>query len=190
MKHFIAALLAGMFLVSHSATSGEKKDDPFAGLPKPGPEHKFLASMEGAWTANVKSWFGPGEPKESTGTMDRKMIMGRRYLQESFKGEFLGTKFEGMGIVAYDVNKKKYVTTWIDNMTTGISMMQGTYDTDSKTLTSLGEEDNPAMGGKMKTRDVLKITSADEQRFEMFRTPLKTGKEFKVMEITYTRKKS
>src|SRR5262245_51167298 len=190
MRHCSAALLAGLCLVWQPATSGEKKDDPFANLPKPGPEHKILASMEGTWTAKVKSWFGPGEPKESTGTMVRKMIMDGRYLQETFKGEFLGTKFEGMGIVAYDVNKKKYVTSWIDNMTTGISMMQGSYDADSKTLTSLGEEDNPAMGGKMKTRDVLKMISADEQRFEMFRTPQKTGKEFKVMEITYTRQKS
>lgn len=190
MKHLIAALVMGLLLISQPVLCGEKKDDLFAKLPRPGPEHKLLASLQGTWTANVKSWFGPGEPTESTGTMVRKMIMDGRYLQESFKGEFLGSKFHGMGIVAYDVNKKKFVTTWIDNMTTGISMMQGSYDADNKTFTSLGEEDNPAVGGKIKTRDVLKIISADEQRFEMFRTPLKTGKESKVMEITYTRKKS
>jgi uncharacterized protein DUF1579 len=123
--------------------------------------------------------------------MVRKMIMDGRYLHEDFKGEFLGMKFMGKGVTGYDVNKKKFVRAWIDNFGTGISTSTGTYDKENKTFTYKGEEDIPEMGGKVKTRDVLKLVSADEETFEMFRTPLKEGKEgkeFKVMEITYTRK--
>ncbi|MSQ93356.1 MAG: DUF1579 domain-containing protein [Gemmataceae bacterium] len=42
---------------------------------------------------------------------------------------------------------------------------------------------------KMKARDVLKIVSANEQTFEMFRQPEGAPDEFKVMEINYLRKK-
>lgn len=170
----------------------KKKDDPFAKLPKPGPEHKLLAKLEGTWNAKVKSWFGPGEPKESTGVMVRKMIFDGRYIHEDFKGEFLGMKFLGRGVTGFDVNKKKFVMAWIDNFGTGISTSAGSYDKESKTFTFTGEEDIPEMGGKTKTRDVLKMVSDDEQFFEMYRTPLKDGKEakeLKVMEITYTRTK-
>ena len=41
----------------------------------------------------------------------------------------------------------------------------------------------------MKARDVLKIVSANEQTFEMFRQPEGAPDEFKVMEINYLRKK-
>jgi hypothetical protein len=45
--------------------------------------------------------------------------------------------------------------------------------------------------GKMKTRDVLTVVSDDQERFESYRTSLKEkdAKEFKVIEITYARKK-
>jgi hypothetical protein len=187
---FLALALAAAvgWMAGASGLAGEKKEDPFAKLPKPGPEHKVLAKLAGTWHAEVKSWFGPGEPKESKGTMVRKMIMDGRYLQEYFQGDFLGKKFQGLGISGYDVAKKKYVMAWIDNFGTGIQTNYGTYDGEAKTFTFLGEEDSPDFGGKMKIRDVLHLISADEQRFEMFRTPLKKDKEFKVMEIKYTRK--
>jgi hypothetical protein len=191
MRVFLTAVLAAaVCLAVPTIQGGDKKkdEDPFAKLPQPGPEHKLLAQLEGTWNAKVKSWLGPGEPKESSGVMMRKMIMDGRYLFEEFKGEFLGKKFIGSGVTGYDVNKKKFVMAWIDNFGTGISTSTGTYDKEAKTFTYQGEEDNPAMGGKMKTRDVLKLVSADEELFEMYRTPAKEGKELKVMEITYTRK--
>jgi hypothetical protein len=186
-----AAFATLVCLAAQQATQGgdkKKDEDPFAKLPKPGPEHKLLAQLEGTWTAKVKSWFGPGEPKESTGVMVRTMIMDGRYLHEEFQGEFLGKKFLGAGVTGFDVNKKKFVMAWIDNFGTGISTTTGTYDKENKTFTFQGEEDIPEMGGKTKMRDVLKLVSADEQTFEMYRTPLKEGKEFKVMEIRYKRK--
>ena len=67
MKQCIAALLTGLFLVAQPATSGEKKDDPFAGLPKPGPEHKFLASMEGATVSG----------RLAAGAVERALVVGR-----------------------------------------------------------------------------------------------------------------
>jgi hypothetical protein len=189
----LAALAALGLALAPTSRAGDKdkKDNPFAGLPKPGPEHKVLAKGEGTWDAAVKAWMEPGKPPmESKGVLQRKMILGGRYLQETFKGSFAGMPFEGVGTLAYDTPKKQYVMTWIDNFGTGITVSHGTYDADKKTLTFTGEEDMPGYG-KMKTRDVLKYVSDDQQLFEMYRAPIADkAKETKVMEITYTRKKS
>ncbi len=184
----VAALAFGFALVQPGVDGGEKKkDEPFAPA-KPGPEHKLLAQLDGTWIAKAKM-ITPGGSMESTGVLTRKTIMDGLYVQESYQGDIAGSKFKGMGVLGYDTTKKKYCTAWIDNFGTGIMTTEGTYDAATKTWTYLGEEYSVAVGGQMKTRDVLTIVSDDEERFEMYRTPLKEGKEFKVMEITYTRKK-
>jgi hypothetical protein len=183
----MAVLLAALVCVPLTAQEKKEKEDPFGKMPKPGPEHKLLATMAGTYDARVKAWFGPGEPKTSTGTMMKEMILDERYLLEKFTGAFDGKPFKGIGLLGYDTNKKKYFMSWVDSFATGIDTSYGTCE-GGKTFTFVGEVDHPDSGGKMKTRDVLKIVSEREQVFEMYRTPEKTGKEFKVMEITYTKK--
>jgi len=182
----MAAVASGFVLLQTTAGGGEKKEgEPFAKA-KPGPEHKLLAKLKGTYIAKIKMWMGPGEPKDSAGTTKRTVIMDGLFLQENHTGEFFGMKFKGMGIVGYDTLKKKYVMGWIDNFGTSMVMAEGTYDPAAKAWTYTGEEESPEMG-KMKMRDVLTVISDDEQRLEMYRTPLKGGNEFKMMEIVYTR---
>lgn len=170
-----------------SSGAGEKKDLADF-VEKPGPEHKILAGLEGEFVADVKMYFDPGkEPQVSKGVMKRKMIYDGRFLTESFSGEFSGMKFMGQATVGYDQNKKKYVTTWIDNMSTSIMILHGSYDVEKKTFTNVG--DMMEGGKKMENKDVLRIVSATEQTFEMFRRPEGAKEYFKAMEITYTRKK-
>jgi hypothetical protein len=181
--------LAGLTLPQRPLTAGDKKDDPFAHMPKPGPEHKMLARSEGTWEAKLKSWMDPKKPpEESTGTMVRKMIMDGRFLQEKVKTKLMGKSFEGLGIVGYDALKKKYVMSWVDNLGTNITIAYGTYDEKAKTLTFTREEEMPKVG-KVKMRDVLKMVSDDEQLFEIYEQ-VGSEPEVKVLEVTYTRKKS
>ena len=49
-----------------------------------------------------------------------KMLLDGRFLQQEFTGEMMGQPFSGVGINAYDNLRKRYVTTWIDTMGTGI----------------------------------------------------------------------
>ena len=107
----LSVLLAGATL----AGDKEKKDDKKGfDVPPPGPEHKVLAKLAGAWDAQVK-FHGPAGTAESKGTMKRAMIMGGRFLKEDFTGDMMGMKFQGMGIVGFDPAKKKYVSTWIQH---------------------------------------------------------------------------
>jgi hypothetical protein len=181
------SLLAIVALVLAPRSWGGEKED----MSKPGPEHKLLASLAGAYEAKVKAYFDPSKgPDESTGTMERKLIMGGRFLQEKYEGKAMGQPFFGMGIMGYDKLKKKYTAVWIDTMTTSIMHSLGTYDADKKTFTYVSDEIDPYTGKKMKTRDVLKIVSDKEQLQEMFSRPSEgEGPEMKMLEIRYTRKK-
>lgn len=153
-----------------------------------GEEHKVLQSLVGVWDAKVKLLIDPKKPIESTGAMTRKMILGGNFLQESYQGNFFGQKFEGLGIIGYDMVKEKFVNTWCDNRSTSIMILHGTYDSRKKIFTQVGEDYDATAMKALKVRDVLKIVSADEQVLEMYRTP-KGGMEFKLMEITFTRQK-
>jgi hypothetical protein len=185
----VVALMCGLCLVSPTQSMGqEKKELPFP-VPKTGPEHQVLASLAGTYEAKAKAYFDPKSPMESTGVMKRQMILDGRFMQEDYQGNMVGQNFRGMALVGFDVKKKKYVTAWVDSLSTSIMITEGTYDAATKTLTSIGEDFDPGTGQKMKGRDVLKIVDADTQTFEMYRQPASSDKEFKVLEIVYKRKK-
>ena len=82
----------------------------------------------------------------------------------------------------------KYTSFWVDNSGTGMSLSVGTVDASGKVLTFTKEDYNPATKKKVKVRDVIRIDSNDKHTAESYRTE-EGGKEMKVMEIVYTRKK-
>jgi len=156
-------------------------------LATPGEPHKEFASLAGSWSTKTKSWMEPNKPPmESTGSCEQKMLLGGRFLQMECTGDMMGQPFTGIGVNGYDNHTKKYVSTWMDSMGTGIYYMEGTASADGKTITQKGQYDDP-IEGRMKLRGVTKMVDANTQIFEMYGTG-KRGKEMKMMEITYTRK--
>jgi len=155
----------------------------------PGENHKLLASLDGNWTFVNKYWMDPsGPPSESTGTATRAAIMGGRYFQGTFNGVMMGMPFEGQEIDAYDNITKRFVSSWIDNFGTGLTVLTGTYNPATKTLTYTGEEaDLMKPATKYRIRQVIRLESADRFVTEWYE--LRGGKEAKTMEIVYTRKK-
>ncbi len=156
-------------------------------LAVPGEPHKLFASLAGSWTTTTKEWMEPGKPPtESTGTADMKMLLDGRFLYQEYNGQMMGQPFSGIGIDAYDNMSKKYVTTWMDTMGTGIFLMEGTASPDGKTITLKGSHPEPG-GGKMTHRAIWKIVDSNTQTFEMYGAHGK-GKEMKMRQIVYTRK--
>lgn len=155
----------------------------------PGEQHKRMAQMVGDWTFTNKFFLAPGQPPtESTGTMHAEALMGGRYVEHHWKGNMMGMPFEGRGTDAYDNNTKQFVSTWIDNMGTGIMMQTGTCDAAAKTCTYSGESFDPMSGKKVTMRSVITWVDNDTFKNEMY-GPDPTGKESKMMEITAKRKK-
>ncbi len=182
-------VLVGLAVLSFTVLTAQDEKEKKVDLGEPGPEHKLLAKLVGEWDAKVKAYFEPGKPPtESVGTAKRKMILEGRYLHEEFQCKFGPDDFTGLSIIGFDRARKKFVSNWVDSMSTGITLSDGTYDAEKSTFTYINDDVEPASGKKMKGRDVLKLDGDDQQTFEMYRTP-EGGKEFKVMEISYTKRK-
>jgi hypothetical protein len=160
----------------------------YAKLATPAEPHKMLANLAGSWITKTRAWMDPDKPPmESTGTCEQKMLLGGRFLQQEFTGDMMGSPFTGIGVTGYDNHTKKYVSTWIDSMGTAILFFEGTGSADGRTITQEGRYDDP-FKGPTKWRSVTRIVDDNTWVFEMFGTE-KKGKEEKMMEVTYTRKR-
>jgi len=206
---FLAAALLPVYFGTHlqaQVADPSKPDDKAAApdpsqmmatimeLAKPGENHKILEATVGTWNYKVKWWMNPqAPPMESSGTCVTKAVMDGRYFVSDTVGKMsmpgpdgkpADMEFRGMGTEGFDNAKKKYVASWIDNMGTGIMLMEGTYDPGAKAITYLGDEE-PAPGLKMKVRQVVKTIDQNHRTIEFYETF--GGNEAKTMEITYTR---
>src|SRR5688572_15501161 len=173
------------------ATAG--KDDPMMAKMKEygavGPAHKVLEPHVGKWSFEMKFYQPDGTPAEtSKGTSEAKWIMGGRFVEETISGTFMGEPFNGRGTTGYDNIKKKYVSTFVDNMSSGIFHSEGTYDTATKTFQYAGESPDVMAGKFVKSRWTEKWTDNDHFMAQGFKTGA-DGKEFKEMEIAYSRAK-
>ncbi len=156
-------------------------------LATPGEPHKMLARLEGSWTTRTKAWMEPDKPPmEGRGTCVQKTLLGGRYLQQEYTGEMAGETFAGINIIGYDNYTKKYVSTWIDSMSTGIYCFEGTGSEDGKTITQESTYDDPVRG-PMVWRSMARFVDNDTVEYEMFMIP-KGGREEKMMEMTMSRK--
>jgi hypothetical protein len=163
----------------------------FAQMPapaQPGPEHAILKKDVGTWDATVEMSGPPGTPAMvSKGTETVSVTLGGLWQVSEFKADLGGMAFEGRGTVGYDPAKKKYVGTWIDSMTAGLSLMEATYDPAKKAMTGWMEGPDPA-GKVMKMKEVTEWKDDDTRVFTMF-TATPDGKETPTMKITYKRRK-
>ena len=155
----------------------------------PGEEHKKLAGMVGTWNATVKMWNAPGtEPQVSKGVSVNTKVLGGRWIQEKFTGSFMGMPFSGMGYTGYDNMSKQYVGTWMDTMSTGMMSSTGKAEGDN-TFTFDSTMPDPMTGKNVPTKMKMTVVDKNKHIMEMW-APAPDGTQFKMMEITYIRKKS
>jgi uncharacterized protein DUF1579 len=154
----------------------------------PGEQHKHLARLAGDWTYTSKMWMDPSQPAmESKGTMHGETLLGGRYVEQTWKGDMMGMSFEGRSTDAYDNVAKQYVSTWIDNMGTGIMVQTGTCDEAAKSCTFSGDYWDPMTGQKKTMKSVSTWLADNSFKLEMFGND-PAGKELKMMEMVVTRK--
>ncbi len=155
----------------------------------PGEHQGHLKAMAGRWTTVTKMWPAPGAPpQESKGKAAHKMIFGGRYLETSYQGDFFGSPFAGTGHAAYDRYKKKYVETWMDNMSTMVLVSEGQCSDGGKSRTVTGTYDDAMTGLPTVMRSVYTLQDPDHFLLEMY-TKQGNAPEYKMMEIQHTRVK-
>ena len=169
-------------LVSAAAAISWAQGPP---MPKPGPEHELLKKDVGTWDATVEMMMPPGPP--SKGVETNVLGPGGLWVISDFKSEMMGAPFQGHGVAGWDPAKKKYVGTWVDSMSTGISVTESAYDPATKTSTGILEGPGPD-GMPMKMKAVTQYQDDDTRVFTMYmKGP--DGKEAPSMRITYKRRK-
>lgn len=153
----------------------------------PGAVHQMLAKSNGEWNEEVTMWMEPGaKPEKSTGTVVNKMILGGRYQHSTHTGTMMGSPFEGIAVTGYDNAKKMLVSTWIDNMGTGIMNSEGKWNEATKSAEFTSTYVDPVSGKEVKIRQIMKHIDDNTEVMEMY--TIRDGKEFKSMEIKMTRK--
>ena len=169
------------------AAKAEKEMAEWQMVNQKGPEHAHFAKMAGAWKTEMKMWMAPEtEPMIAPGTAEFRLILDGRYVEEKYVCGFMGQPFEGRGYEGYDQVKKKYVSVWMDSMSTWPSIARGNRDESGKNVMKGTMYDVLTPGGRP-YKHVSWEEDEDTMHAEMFDT-LPDGTEWMVMKMTYRRK--
>jgi hypothetical protein len=156
----------------------------------PGKMHEQLARDVGTWQGKHTMWMYPGaEPMKSECTSVVTSIMDGRYNKVEISGDLPGMgPFKGFGINGFDNVSQKFVSTWIDNMSTGIMTGTGELTQSGKTMTWNYTYQCPITKKPATVREVETYTSTNTKTFEIFGAEPKSGKEYKMVSIEFTKK--
>ena len=214
MKKIILPLLAITLSISSCKKAEEEKTEPAQTTPEtvieetveitpdsaavakafedymmPSKAHEMLAKDTGTWDSELIFWMPDNpEPMKSTIVVNYNMILGGRYQEGIHKGKVWGQDFEGRALVAYDNATNQFISTWIDNMGTGIAVTKGTYDEASKTMTLTGTMVDPVTKKEKNVKEIITYTDDANQKMEMFDVNSE-GKETKTMEVISKKRK-
>ncbi|HUU82717.1 MAG TPA: DUF1579 family protein [Phycisphaerae bacterium] len=154
----------------------------------PGEHHEYLKPMMGNWNLAIRyRMTAEAEWQEDKATAVFRWILGGRFMMQEVTGEeFMGQRFEGLGIIGYDNYAKKYTCTWQDTMMTMTMITTGTCDSSGKEFTFSGEYDDVVTGKTKKGKSVIRIINENKLVWEGYDTT-EDGTEYQSMEIAYTR---
>jgi hypothetical protein len=179
-------VLAAFFTVAKAQTPEEMKK--WTDFMTPSDIHKMMAKSDGQWNEEIQMWMDPNAPAQNmTASCVNKMILGGRYQESIHTGTFNGMPFEGRSTTGYDNARKIIFATWIDNMGTGLTYMEGEWNPNSQSIVMKGKMTDPMTGNLTAIKEVLKFVDENTQVMEQY--GVKDGKEYKTIEIKLTRVK-
>lgn len=154
----------------------------------PAKEQAQMAQSVGEWKATTKLWMDPSQPPVvSDSKCKSEMVLGGRYLSSHYTGSMMGMPFEGTSTIGFDNAAKIYVTSWIDNMGTGMMYLEGKRVEGKNQIEFRGKSVDPMTGKDIMVRETLTFTDADNQVLEMYM--IMGNQEMKTMEVALTRVK-
>ena len=187
----LIAMVAIAFGVGQATAQDEGEEKAAAGQAMPpwfakSKQHADLAKSVGDFDVLTEFWMAPDQPpQKAPATATRKLILNGYYVEEVYKLAMPSGMFEGRMTLGYDVVRKKYVHSWVDN---SVSTMSMAYGTEKDGVLTFAADDLDRNTGKIvKTKSTLKVESADKWVMSMFNVTDKG--DVPTMRLTYTRKK-
>lgn len=156
----------------------------------PGEGQARLMKDVGTWAGKSTFWMAPGmDPVVGEVTAEYAPVMDGRYVRCEMSGNcpMMGP-FQGLALFGFDNVSKKYVASMIDNHSTGIMQGEGELAKDGKTINWEYVANCPREQKPVTLRQVETATSPTTKTLEMFTMDPKSGDEFKMMSIEFTKK--
>lgn len=156
----------------------------------PGEGQARLMKDVGTWVGKSTVWMAPGmDPINSEVVAEYSPVMDGRYVRCEMSGNcpMMGP-FQGLALFGFDNVSKKFVASMVDNHSTGIMQGEGELAKDGKTLNWEYVANCPREQKPVMLRQVETATSPTTKTLEMFVTDPKSGDEFKMMRIEFTKK--
>jgi len=136
------------------------------GFPPPAKDHDWLKQFAGAWEADAEVTMEPGKPPIKAKGFENNRLLGGFWMISEVRSEIQGITVQANFTLGYDPEKKKYVGTWIDSMTSILWKYEGELDSTGKVLTLFTEGPLPDGRGKIgKFKEIHEFKNADHRTF-------------------------
>jgi len=113
---------------------GEKFENSKANGP-----HAQLSKLVGNWEGIAKTWFEPDKTAdESPAQGSMRLILGGQYIMHEYKGSFGGKPLEGVAIIGYHLDLRKFQCAWVDSFHTGSAIIFSEGNKDDASINVLG----------------------------------------------------
>jgi len=146
------------------ASVGALRAEDFPQLPLPQKEHKFLEQFVGEWETEINM---PGKGAVKANGIEIARMLGGFWVVGDGKSELMGMPFTSVLTLGYDPQKKKYVGTWVDSVSSYLWKYEGTLDSTGKILTLDTEGPCPLRPGELvKFKEVTEFKSKDHRIFK------------------------
>lgn len=145
---------------------------------------QVLKQDVGTWNCEVKFFADPSAPPTVSKGTETCFMVGDYWLVSNFKGDIMGTAFQGHSQTGFDSATKKFVGTWIDSMSPFAMTTEGSWDEKTQTVTSTGVGKDPT-GNETKHKMTVVYNKDGSRSFTMFGEV--NGEFVKMMEIDYTK---
>lgn len=160
----------------------------------PGEYHKMLARSVGKWTGEASVWLSPDAVPINGGTsilVNKMSTDGLYQISEIIGNPPPGAEkaWTGLRITGYDNDRKVFTRAMIgDGNSAGGVAMEGRWDEATRSITMPFKKADPSTGKERNLKEVYKIVDENTEVLEIYATDEKTGKEFKVLNVKWTRK--
>jgi len=135
-------------------------------MPKAGEQHKNLLAGVGEWEGTVTDFHDPAAKPTPVPARETVTAVGEFWVLSQFHSEFGGMPYHGSGHYGYDAEKKKFIGTWVDSMSSYFSLMEGEMDPKTKALVMRWQA--PGMDGKMTPQRSESIETADSRTMTFY----------------------
>jgi len=146
----------------------------------------MMKKYTGTSKAVITMWMMPSDPPmNDTVMVQNEMSMNDLFFKMKYSGVMMMMNYDGERTIGYDLVKKKFVSTFIDNMNSGIDYKEGTASADKKAIEFFGTRPDLITGKNISTRDVISFLDDTHMRIEQFETV--DGNERKILELNLTK---